>query len=56
MDAGSGHGSAAEGLAIGLEVAGSGPVSCCFYFSLLFLTCVVHYLVFNAYKRLHGSV
>ena len=28
MDAGGDHGSAAKGLAIALEVAGSGPVSC----------------------------
>ena len=30
MDAGGNLGSAAKGLAIGLEVAGSGPVNCCF--------------------------
>ena len=38
MDAGSDLGSAAKGSAIGLEVASSGPVSCCFFilfFSLL---------------------
>ena len=31
MDAGGDLGSAAKGLAIGLEVAGSGPVSCHFF-------------------------
>ena len=38
MDAGGDHGSAAKGLAIDLEVAGSGLVSCHFR-SLLFLIC-----------------
>ena len=39
---GSDHGSAAKGMAIVLEVAGSGPVSCRFSFpSLLSLPCVV---------------
>ena len=38
MDAGSDHGSAAKGSAIDLEVASSGPVSCRFFISLLFLT------------------
>ena len=46
MVAGSDHGSAAKGSAIDLEVAGSGPVSCCFSFPSAFLPCVVHYLVF----------
>ena len=37
MDAGSDHGSTANGSVINLEVAGSGPVGCCFFFhSLLF--------------------
>ena len=45
MFADSGHGSAAKGLAIGLEVAGSGPVSCKFFLSLFFLYRV--YLVFH---------
>ena len=31
MDAGSDLGSAAKGSAVGLEVAGCGPVSCCFF-------------------------
>ena len=38
MDAVSDHGSAAKGLAIDLEVAGSGPVSWRFFYSLLFIT------------------
>ena len=38
MDAGSSHGSAAKGLAIDLEVAGSGPVGCCFSIPSSFLT------------------
>ena len=38
MVAGSGHGSAAKGSAIDLEVAGSGPVSCCFSFPSSFFT------------------
>ena len=41
MDAGDDLGSAAKGLAIGVEVAGSGPVSCCFYISFSFLPSVV---------------
>ena len=32
MDAGSDHGSAVKGSAIDLEVAGTGLVSCCFFF------------------------
>ena len=40
MDAGSGHGSAAKGSAIDLEVASSDPVSCCFSFpSSFFAMC-----------------
>ena len=39
MDAGSDHGTAAEGLAIDLEVAGSGLVSCCFPFCSFFTMC-----------------
>ena len=38
MDAGSDHGSAAKGSAIDLEVAGSGPVGCCFSVPSSFLT------------------
>ena len=38
MDAGGDHGSAAKGSAIDLEVAGPGPVSCCFPFPSLFFT------------------
>ena len=38
MVAGSDHGSAAKGSAIDLEVAGFGPVSCCFSFSSSFFT------------------
>ena len=38
MDAGGDLGSAAKGSAMGLEVAGSGPVSCHFFHTLLFLT------------------
>ena len=41
MDAGSDLGSAATGLAINLEVAGSGLVSCCFFIPFSFLLCVV---------------
>ena len=43
MDAGGDLGSAAKGSAIGLEVAGSGPVGCCSLFhSFLFPTmCIV---------------
>ena len=52
MTAGSDHGSAAKGSAIGLEVAGSGLVSCCFS-SPSSLLCVVHYLVFHQYH--HGT-
>ena len=37
MDAGGDHGSAAKGLAIDLEVVGSGPVSCRFSFPSLSL-------------------
>ena len=37
MDAGGDLGSAAKGLAIGLEVADFGPVSCHFFHSLLLL-------------------
>ena len=47
MVADSGHGSAAKGWAIDLEVADSGLVSCCFSFLPLSLPCVVHYLVFQ---------
>ena len=38
MDAGSGHGSAAEGSAEDLKVIGSGPVGCCFSIPSSFLT------------------
>ena len=38
MEAGGDLGSAAKGSAVDLEVAGSGPVSCRFFHSLLFLT------------------
>ena len=38
MDDGGDLGSAAKGSAIDLEIAGSGPVSCRFFHSLLFLT------------------
>ena len=41
MDAGGDHGSAAKGLAIDPEVAGSGPVSWRFSFPPLSLPCVV---------------
>ena len=41
MDAGGDLGSAAKGLAIGLEVAGSGPVSCRFFIPFFSLPCVV---------------
>ena len=44
MDAGSDHSSAARSLAIN-QVAGSGPVRCCFLFPPLSLPCVVCYLV-----------
>ena len=44
MVAGSGHGSAAKGSAVELEVAGFGTV---FPFPPLSLPCVVHYLVFH---------
>ena len=37
MDAVGDHGSAAKGLAIDLEVAGSGPVSCHFFIPFSFL-------------------
>ena len=37
-DHGQSYGSAAKGLAIGLEVAGSGLVGCRYFHSLLFLT------------------
>ena len=40
MDAGRDHGSAAEQLAIDLEVAGSGPLAAVFPFPHLFLPCV----------------
>ena len=39
MDAGGDLGSTAKGLAIGLEVAGSGPVICRFFHSLLLAMC-----------------
>ena len=45
MDVGSGHGSAAKRSAIDLEVAGSGPVSCCFSIPSSFLT-MCSYLVY----------
>ena len=38
MVASNGHGSAAKGLAMDLEVAGSGPVSCSFSFTSSFFT------------------
>ena len=38
MVAGGDHGSAVKGLAIDLEVVGSGSVSCCFSFPSSFLT------------------
>ena len=41
MDADSDLGSAAKELAIGLEVAGSGLVSCRFFIPFSFLLCVV---------------
>ena len=41
MDAGGDLGSAAKGPAIGLEVDGSGPVSCCFFIPFFSLPCVV---------------
>ena len=42
MDAGGDLGSAAKGSAIGLGVAGSGPVSCfCFFIPFSFLPCIV---------------
>ena len=41
MDAGSHLGSAAKGSAIGLEVAGSGPVRCCSFIPFSFLPRVV---------------
>ena len=43
MDAGSDLGSAAKGSAIGLEVAGSGLVSCHFFIPFFSLPCVVLY-------------
>ena len=39
MDVSNGHGSAAKGSAIDLEVAGSGPVSCRFPFPPLLTMC-----------------
>ena len=47
MDAGSDLGSAAKGLAIGLEVAGFGPVSCHFSIPFPFLPCVFSSLSFS---------
>ena len=41
MDAGDDLGSAAKGLAINLEVAGSGLDGCRFFFPFSFLPCVV---------------
>ena len=41
IDAGNDFGSAAKGAAIGLEVAGSGLVSCHFFISFFSLPCVV---------------
>ena len=41
MDAGGDLGSAAKGSAIGLGVAGSGPVSCCFFIPFSFLPFLV---------------
>ena len=62
MDAGSGHGSAAKGLAIDLEVAGSGPVSCCFSIPSSFPTmciyqaylsqCIILVAVSSEFKRI----
>ena len=44
MDAGSDLGSAATGLAMGLEVADSGPVGCRFFIPFFFsLPCVALY-------------
>ena len=37
MDADSDHGSAAKELAIDLEFAGSGPISCCVFIPFSFL-------------------
>ena len=62
MDAGSNLGSAAKGLAIDLEVAGSGPVSCRFFIPFLSLPCVVllpvyyYYLFVNALTFLLNAV
>ena len=50
MDAGSDLGSAAKGLAIGLEVAGFGPVSCRFSIPFSFLPCVFSSLLLIQYK------
>ena len=41
MDAGGDLGSAAKGSTVGLEVAGSGPVSCRFFIPFSLLPCVV---------------
>ena len=43
MDAGGDHGSAAKGLVIDLEVVGSGPVSCCFFFPSPFFMCSFYF-------------
>ena len=47
MDAGGDLGSAAKESTIGLEVAGSGPVSCRFFIPFSFLPCVVLWPVFH---------
>ena len=47
MVAGSGHGSAAKGSAIDLEVTGSGLISCCFSFPSSFFTMCSSLLCFS---------
>ena len=52
--AGSSHGSTAKGLAIDLQVTGSGPVNCSVSFSSsLFTMCILHYLVLSLVS--HGT-
>ena len=62
MDAGGDLGSAAKGSAIGLEVVGSGPVTCHFFIPFFSLPCIIllpvyyYYLFVNALTFLLNAV
>ena len=52
MDAGGDLGSAAKGSVIGLEVAGSGPVSCRFFIPSSFLATMCSSLACMSFKHM----